>query len=136
MSEPPGPSGPPEAAAAGSGRPAARRQGREVTTSGEPAEEGDRGLQAERTELAWVRTALACGALTTLTGRLGGGPAPVSYVLGAAVGATGIAAAVLRIGTLRRARVPAGSPPPRLAVALLAASVVAADLMGLVLIAV
>jgi uncharacterized membrane protein YidH (DUF202 family) len=104
---------------------------------GEVGDEGDRGLQAERTELAWIRTALACGALTTLTGRLAGGSvaAPVAYGLGAAIAATGVAAALLRIGTLRRAGGP-GAPPPRLAVALLAGCVVAGDLVALALIVV
>jgi Domain of unknown function (DUF202) len=99
-------------------------------------DEGDRGLQAERTELAWVRTALACGALTTLTGRLAGGSVagPVAYALGAAVSGVGVVAAVLRIGTLRRSPGP-GAPPPRRAVALLAGCVVTADVLALALIA-
>jgi uncharacterized membrane protein YidH (DUF202 family) len=93
----------------------------------------DRGLQAERTELAWIRTALSCGALTTVTAHLGSTSVPgiVSAGLGGAVGAVGVAAAVLRIGTLRG---PAPAPPPRRAAALLAASIVAADLVALALI--
>jgi uncharacterized membrane protein YidH (DUF202 family) len=92
----------------------------------------ERGLQAERTELAWIRTALACGALTTITGQLGSASVPgiVSAGLGGAVGAVGVAAAVLRIRTLR---LPTPAPPPRGAVALLAASIVAADLVALAL---
>jgi hypothetical protein len=92
----------------------------------------DRGLQLERTELAWVRTALSCGALTALASRLGGasGSVVVAGCLGGAVGAMGVAAAALRIGTLRGA---APVAPPRTAAALLAVSVVAADLVVLAL---
>ena len=91
-----------------------------------------RGLQAERTELAWIRTALSCGALTTVTAHLGGGSVPgiVSGGLGALVGAIGVTAAVLRIRALRGV---GPAPPPRRAVALLAASVVAADLVAVAL---
>ena len=93
---------------------------------------GETGLQSERTELAWIRTALSCGALTTVTAHLGGGSVPglVAAGLGGLVAAVGIAAAALRIGTLRG---PAPAPPPRRAVALLAASIVTADLVALAL---
>jgi uncharacterized membrane protein YidH (DUF202 family) len=99
----------------------------------DPSDEvADRGLQVERTEMAWIRTALACGALTTVSAHLdaASGPAIVSAGLGGAVGALGVAAAVLRIGTLR-GTTPA--PPPRRATALLAVSVVAANLVALAL---
>jgi hypothetical protein len=91
------------------------------------------GLQAERTELAWVRTALACGALTTLTARLGGDAIPVilSAGLGTAVGAVGVGAAALRIRALRG---PMPAAPPRSATALLAASIVTADVVALALV--
>jgi uncharacterized membrane protein YidH (DUF202 family) len=96
-------------------------------------DEEDRGLQAERTELAWIRTALSCGALTTIAGHLGGGAVPglVSAGLGGTIAAVGVAAAVLRIGTLRG---PTPASPPRQAVALLTASIVAANLVALALI--
>jgi uncharacterized membrane protein YidH (DUF202 family) len=93
----------------------------------------ERGLQAERTELAWIRTALSCGALTTVMAHLGARSVPglVAAGLGALVGAVGVAAAALRLRTLRA---PTPAPPPRRAVALLAASIVAADLITLTLV--
>jgi hypothetical protein len=93
----------------------------------------ERGLQAERTELAWIRTALVCAALTTVTAKLTHGSLPdaVSILLGLAVGAVGVSAAALRIRALRR---PLPVSPPQVGVALLAGSVVAANLAALILI--
>ena len=94
--------------------------------------ERDRGLQAERTELAWVRTALVCAGLITAMLHVTDGTrsALAAVVAGLAVGGAGVLAAGLRMRTLRR---PAPAPPPRAGVALLAACVVAADVLTLAL---
>jgi uncharacterized membrane protein YidH (DUF202 family) len=93
------------------------------------------GLAAERTGLAWVRTALAAAALATLATR--GGDDPVSVllaaVLGVAVVVPGVAACAMRVGALR-----AGDEVAvlrRRAAALLATSVALADVVALALIA-
>jgi uncharacterized membrane protein YidH (DUF202 family) len=93
----------------------------------------DRGLQAERTELAWVRTALACGALAALATRFGAGSGSTAaaLALGALVAVPGLVAAAVRVGALRAH--PAPGPPRRREVALLAGSVVAADVLAIVL---
>jgi uncharacterized membrane protein YidH (DUF202 family) len=92
----------------------------------------DRGLQAERTELAWVRTALVCAGLTTAMLHVTGGTTSdlVALVAGLAIGGAGVLASALRMRTLRR---PVLAPPPRSGVALLAACVVAADVLTLAL---
>jgi uncharacterized membrane protein YidH (DUF202 family) len=101
---------------------------------GDSGEEGDDpGLQAERTELAWVRTALVCAALATVSARLAGDGPPLAASLGsgAAVAVAGVVAAGLRIRALRVQ--PVSASPPRAAVALLAATVAAAGALSLVL---
>lgn len=98
-----------------------------------PAQPGlgpERGLQAERTELAWVRTALAC---TTLAGVLAGlapdtATATAAVSGGVVVAAMGAAAATLRIRALRRQPTP--GLPPRLGVGLLAAAVAGTGLLA------
>ena len=103
------------------------------------AEEGpDRGLQAERTELAWVRTALSCGGLALVATHLADDRLgfALAVVVGALVAAPGLAGARLRVGTLRRrGRQGAGVAPTRAssaAVLLLMSTVVLADLVALV----
>jgi uncharacterized membrane protein YidH (DUF202 family) len=92
------------------------------------------GLQAERTTLAWARTALLCAGLALAAAHLAdSGPERVlGLVVGGIVAVTGIAAAWLRMGHLASAVVPdphVGSASP----ALLTASVVLADLAVLVI---
>jgi uncharacterized membrane protein YidH (DUF202 family) len=93
------------------------------------------GLQAERTQLAWARTALAAGALAALATRLTtGGPSPVlAAVAGVIVALPAVAAAWLRIRALQRQPVPRAAAPSTLA--LLATSLALADAMALALLA-
>ena len=91
------------------------------------------GLQAERTQLAWVRTALAATALAAVATRLtGGGPSLVlAVVFGLVVAMPGGAAALARIRTLERQPVPRAAAP--WTVALLATSLALADVLALAL---
>lgn len=101
-----------------------------MSASGE-GREGPRippGLQAERTTLAWVRTALVCGGLATVAVHVADSSAErvVALFLGALVAMSGLLAAWLRVGSLERALDP--SPTMRtVCPTLLAASVVLAD---------
>jgi len=92
------------------------------------------GLQAERTELAWVRTALSGAGLALVATRVGPDPLSlqVALVTGVAVTALGLLACVLRTRSLAdRTRPVAAST---VAVALLTASVTLAELVALALI--
>ena len=112
-----------------------------MTGSGEPPREagpGDRapppGLQAERTTLAWVRTALVCAGLALTAVHLAdsGRERVLALVVGGTVAAAGILAAWLRMGRLSSLVAP---PPvaPTASPALLAGSVVLADVAVLVI---
>ena len=92
------------------------------------------GLQAERTELAWVRTALSVTGLALVAGRVGPDPVslPVAVALGVAVMALGLAACLLRTRSLSSRTRPVAAST--VSVTLLAASVTAADLVALALI--
>jgi hypothetical protein len=94
---------------------------------------GTAGLQAERTQLAWVRMALAAGALAAVATRLArGGPSlVVAVVFGLVVAAPGVAAAVARIHALQRQPVPGAAAP--WTVGLLAGSLALADALALAL---
>jgi uncharacterized membrane protein YidH (DUF202 family) len=96
---------------------------------------GGTGLQAERTQLAWVRTALASGALAAIATRLTArGPSLVlAAVFGLVVALPGVAAALGRIRSLGRRPVPGAAAP--WTVALLAASLALADGLALALLA-
>lgn len=90
------------------------------------------GAQLERTELAWVRTALSCAGLAALAVRIADRRAdlPVVLVVGAVVALPGLLAAWWRLRDLRDTRVPPAPRPP--AVALLAGSIVVVDVAVLV----
>jgi len=91
------------------------------------------GLQAERTELAWVRTALSGAGLALVALRVGPDPppVPVALVTGALVSVLGLLACLLRTRSLAtRGRTVAAST---VAVALLTASVVLAEAVTLAL---
>jgi len=92
------------------------------------------GLQAERTELAWVRTALSVTGLALVAGRVGPDPVslPVAVAIGVAVMALGLAACLLRTRSLSSRTRPVAAST--VSVTLLAASVTAADLVALALI--
>ncbi|HEX6420115.1 MAG TPA: DUF202 domain-containing protein [Acidimicrobiales bacterium] len=86
--------------------------------------------QAERTELAWVRTGLACAGLAAVATRLAGPDLSLgaALALAAVVAVPALGAAWLRVGGLR-ARPPA--PPRHVAVAVLAGTVAAVDALVL-----
>ena len=92
------------------------------------------GLQAERTELAWVRTALSVTGLALVAGRVGPDPvsAQIALAIGVAVMALGLAACLLRTRSLSSLARPVTAST--VSVALLAASVTVADVMVLALI--
>jgi uncharacterized membrane protein YidH (DUF202 family) len=94
---------------------------------------GATGLQAERTQLAWVRTALAIGGLAALATRLtqGGSSLVLAVVFGLVVATPGFAAAMARIHALQRQPVPRAAAP--WTVGLLAASLALANALALAL---
>jgi len=94
----------------------------------------DLGTQSERTELAWVRTTLACAGLAVLAVQLAGEGfgAPAAFALGALVAAPGLTASWWRSRELRSR--PAPDPPRTVDVAAVAASVVLVDVLVLALI--
>jgi uncharacterized membrane protein YidH (DUF202 family) len=97
-----------------------------VTAPRPGGREPDLGLQAERTALAWTRTALACAGLAAVSLRLVDRRVDLAAVLviGAVVAVPGLAAAWWRLRDLR-----AGQPhvPPRRSVALLALTIAVVD---------
>jgi uncharacterized membrane protein YidH (DUF202 family) len=97
-----------------------------VTARRQGGPEPDLGLQAERTALAWTRTALACAGLAAVSLRLLDRRADLAavLVLGAVVALPGLAAAWWRLRDLM-----AGEPhaPPRRSVALLALTIAVVD---------
>jgi hypothetical protein len=94
-----------------------------------------RGLQAERTTLAWARTALVCAALATTALHLADTTAEraLALVVGGVVATAGLSAAWLRMGGLHD---PVEPPPsmPWVCPALLAGSVILADVTVLVIV--
>jgi hypothetical protein len=106
------------------------------TGTSEPAEHRPpRGLQAERTTLAWVRTALVCAALATTAVHLADTTIEraAAVVVGGAVAIAGLTAAWLRMGGLHHVVEP---PPamPAVCAALLAGSVILADVTVLAIV--
>jgi uncharacterized membrane protein YidH (DUF202 family) len=95
-------------------------------------EEADAGLQAERTSLAWLRTALACAGLAAVASRLTDTPGPrvAAVVAGLLVGVAGLAAWWLRTDRLH------GEAPPEApfaCAALLAGAIATADVVAITL---
>jgi hypothetical protein len=90
--------------------------------------------QVERTELAWVRTALASAGLGAVAVHLAFGDLGLvlGLVIGTAVATPGLVAAWWRIRGLRATPVPA--PPRREGVAILAGTVALVDVVALALI--
>jgi uncharacterized membrane protein YidH (DUF202 family) len=89
--------------------------------------------QAERTELAWVRTVLAAAGLAAVAVRLSGRDFGLGFalVLGTLVAVPGLFAAWWRVGSLRE---PEPAPPRQAAVAVLAGTVAAVDALVLALV--
>jgi uncharacterized membrane protein YidH (DUF202 family) len=90
------------------------------------------GAQAERTEMAWVRTTLACAGLAAVAARLLADTTSLALVvtLGMLVAVPGLVASSWRIAGLRAS--PEPLPPSPAGVALLAGSVAVVDLLALV----
>jgi uncharacterized membrane protein YidH (DUF202 family) len=88
------------------------------------------GAQAERTEMAWVRTALASGGLGAVAVRMSGADALwLSLAVGVLVSLPGLIASWWRIRGLRRQPEPAAPRPA--GAALLIATVVLVDVLVL-----
>lgn len=89
------------------------------------------GAQAERTEMAWVRTALAAGGLGAVSARMLGADALwLSFTLGLVVSLPGLIASWWRIRGLRVQPEPAA--PRAAGVALVVATVVLVDVLVLI----
>jgi uncharacterized membrane protein YidH (DUF202 family) len=90
------------------------------------------GTQAERTEMAWVRTTLACAGLAVLAARLlvETTSLAVLVVMGVLVAAPGLVASWWRVSGLRA--LPEPRPAPTAGAAALAGSVAVVDLVVLV----
>jgi putative membrane protein len=95
-------------------------------------EEADPGLQAERTSLAWLRTALSCAGLAGLTANLveTGDARIAAVVAGLLVGTAGLLAAWYRSHALTDDTPGAA---PLACGALLAGAVAGADVIAIVL---
>ena len=95
-------------------------------------EEADPGLQAERTSLAWLRTALSCAGIAAVASRLTDAPGPrlAAVVAGLLVGVAGVTAWWLRSDRLHGAAPPEA---PFACAALLAGAIAVADLVAVAL---
>lgn len=101
-------------------------------TADEPVSREDAiGAQAERTEMAWVRTTLASAALAAAAGHLADANTglAVALTIGAIVATPGLVGSWWRSRGLRAGPVP--DPPRAAGVALLVATVVVADVLVL-----
>lgn len=102
-----------------------------MTTDGEDRTLEAIGAQAERTEMAWVRTALASGGLGAVAVRMLGADALwLALVLGVLVALPALVASWWRIRGLRVQSEPAA--PRAAGVALVVATVVLVDVLALV----
>jgi uncharacterized membrane protein YidH (DUF202 family) len=102
-----------------------------VTGDGSPRFSQRVGAQAERTEMAWVRTTLTCAGLAVAAIRFLGSLAstPVALAAGVAVALPGLVASWWRVTDLRSR--PEPEPPRLMGAALLAGSVVVVGLIVL-----
>ncbi len=104
-----------------------------MTGAGEPGATESLGTPAERTELAWVRTTLACAGLAVLALRLADDDAEslTALALGVLVAGPGLIASWGRSRELRARPVPA--PPRVVDVAAITGSIALVDVVVLAL---